>query len=85
MLIVSPPPLSETADADFAAMFDGGIAESQKLAGLYREVADQYGCGFFDAGTVAGTTPLDGVHLDAANTRAIGTALAPVVRQMLGL
>jgi len=85
VLVVSPPPQSATADADFAAMFDGGIAESRKLAGLYREVADANGCGFFDAGTVAATTPLDGVHLDAANTRAIGTALAPIVRQMLGL
>ena len=66
-------------------MFEGGIAESKKLAALYRQVADQYGCGFFDAGTVAKTTPLDGVHLDAVNTRAIGTALAPLVRKMLGL
>ena len=85
VLIVSPPPLSETDDDDFAAMFEGGIAESKKLAALYRQVADQYGCGFFDAGTVARTTPLDGVHLDADNTRAIGTALAPLVRKMLGL
>ena len=44
------------------------------------ELADEYGCGFFDAGTVAETTPLDGVHLDAENTRASATALAPVVR-----
>jgi lysophospholipase L1-like esterase len=85
VLIVSPPVLSESADVDFAVMFDGGIAESKKLAGFYREVANQQGCGFFDAGTVARTTPLDGLHLDAANTRAIGTALAPLVRQMLGL
>jgi lysophospholipase L1-like esterase len=85
VLIVSPPPLSETADADFAAMFEGGVAESKKLAPLYRQVADQYGCGFLDAGTVARTTPLDGVHLDAVNTRAIGTALAPLVLKMLEL
>ena len=85
VLVVAPPPLSATADPDFAAMFDGGITESRKLAALYREVADACGCGFFDAGTVAVTTPLDGVHLDAVNTRAIGTALAPAVRQMLGV
>ena len=83
MLIVSPPPLSARTNAEFAAMFAGGIAASQKLAALYRELADEMGCGFFDAGTVAKTTPLDGVHLDAENTRAIGTALAPVVRKML--
>jgi lysophospholipase L1-like esterase len=85
VLIVSPPPLVETADDDFSAMFEGGIPESRKLAALYRQVADQYGCGFLDAGTVARTTPLDGVHLDAANTRAIGTALVPLVKTMLGL
>ena len=43
------------------------------------------GCGFFDAGSVAKTTPLDGVHLDAQNTRSIGEALVPVVRVMLQL
>ena len=85
VLIVAPPPLSETADPDFAAMFAGGISESRKLASLYRQVADWYGCGFFDAGTVAETTPLDGVHLDAENTRAIGAALAPLAAKMLGL
>ena len=52
---------------------------------LYAALADQLGCGFFDAGTVARTTPLDGVHLDAVNTRAIGAALAPLVRVMLEL
>jgi lysophospholipase L1-like esterase len=41
------------------------------------------GCGFFDAGSVAQTTPLDGVHLDAENTREIGKALTPIVRVML--
>jgi lysophospholipase L1-like esterase len=85
VLIVSPPPLCETKDADFAAMFAGGIAESSRLAGLYAEVATNYLCGYFDAGSVASTTPLDGIHLDAGNTRAIGRALALVVRTMLGL
>ncbi len=84
ILLVSPPPLCATQDADFAAMFDGGIDESKKLAPCYRTVADATGSAFFDAGTVATTTPLDGVHLDAANTRAIGAALTPIVATMLG-
>ena len=41
--------------------------------------------GFFDAGSVARTTPRDGVHLDAANTRTLGRGLEPIVRVMLGL
>lgn len=82
VLIVAPPPLTATENADFAEMFSA-IAESRKLADAYRGAADLMGCGFFDAGSVAETTPLDGVHLDRENTRAVGRGLAPMVRQML--
>lgn len=85
VLIVAPPPLSETADPEFAAMFAGGVEQSRMIAGFYADLADAEGCGFFDAGSVAQTTPLDGVHLDAANTRAIGKGLEPIARMMLGL
>ncbi|MDO9418850.1 SGNH/GDSL hydrolase family protein [Pararhizobium sp.] len=85
ILIVAPPVLSETADAAFAAMFAGGVEQSAMLGSLYADLADEKGCGFFDAASVAKTTPLDGVHLDADNTRAIGRGLEPMVRMMLGL
>ena len=85
VLIVSPPPVCKTDNAEFAAMFDGAIEQSKRLAGLYAETAKNYACSFFDAGSVASTTPLDGIHLDAANTRAIGKALAPIAKTMLGL
>ena len=85
VLVVSPPPLCETADPVFAAMFSGGIEESAMLASLYSDLADELGCGFYDAASVAETTPLDGVHLDAANTRALGKGLEPIVRMMAGI
>jgi lysophospholipase L1-like esterase len=85
VLIVSPPPLCETANTEFSAMFAGGIEQSKMLASFYRDLADEQGADFFDAGTVAHTTPLDGVHLDAENTRAVGRALAPIVKLILGL
>ena len=85
ILIVSPPPFCETANPDFAAMFAGMIEESHMLGSMYADLADDLECGFFDAAKVAKTTPLDGIHLDADNTRAIGKALAPVVSLMLGL
>ena len=85
ILLVSPPVVSRTANADFKEMFAGGDEASRRLAPLYSALAAQTGCGFFDAGGVAETTPLDGVHLDAENTRKIGLALAPSVRDMLGL
>lgn len=85
ILLVAPPAIRETGDPDFAAMFDGGIEQSAMLASMYADLADETGCGFFDAGSVSQTTPLDGVHLDAANSRAVGRGLEPVVRLMLGL
>lgn len=85
ILLVSPPAVSRTDNAEFKDMFAGGDKASQQLAPLYAALADEAGCGFFDAGSVAVTTPLDGVHLDAENTRKIGLALAPVVRVMLEL
>lgn len=85
VLLVSPPPFCETDNAEFAAMFESRIEESKRLAGMYADLARELDCGFFDAGTVAVTTPLDGIHLDAGNTRAIGEALAPVAAGMLGL
>ncbi len=83
VLLVSPPAVRETEDINFSAMFGESIAESRKLAPLYAALAAEVNCGFFDAGTVAETTPMDGIHLDAENTRRIGAALAPKVRDML--
>lgn len=85
VLIVAPPALCETANFEFAAMFAGGIEHSKMLASLYSDLADTEGCGFFDAGSVAQTSPIDGVHLDENNTRAIGKGLEPIVRMMLGI
>ena len=85
ILVVAPPLLCETANLEYAAMFAGGVEQSRMLAGLYADLADAEGCDFFDASSVAQASPIDGVHLDAANTRAIGTGLEPVVRMMLGL
>lgn len=84
LLIVSPPPLTATDNADFAEMFSA-IEESRKLAEAYRGLAALQGCAFFDAGSVAQTTPLDGVHLDPKNTRAVGKGIAPTARRLLGL
>lgn len=85
ILVIAPPPFRETAEPGFAAMFAGGVEQSRMLGSLYADLADEQGVGFFDASSVAETTPIDGVHLDAANTRAIGKALVPITKAMLGL
>jgi lysophospholipase L1-like esterase len=83
VLLVSPPFPVETDHANLKPMFEGGTEEAKKLAGHYRRIANELGCAFFDAATIAVATPLDGVHLDAANTRRIGEGLVPVVKSIL--
>jgi len=61
------------------------VAQSQTFAYHYARRASELGVAFFDASTVARPDPADGVHLDAANTKAIGVGLAPLVKSLLGL
>lgn len=82
VLIVSPPGLCNRANGE-GPQSGRVIAEAEKLAPGYRAIAMEKGCGFFDAATVAWPNDTDGVHLDAANTRAIGAALADPVRAIL--
>jgi lysophospholipase L1-like esterase len=84
-LIMSPPALVPTEDEWFNELWGHAIAESHKFAQHYARVAEEQGVHFFDAGSVAVADKTDGGHLDAKNTRAIGAALVPVVKKILGL
>jgi lysophospholipase L1-like esterase len=85
LLLMAPPHLSQTDDEEFAGYFEHAIAESKNFAYQYQRLARETDCDFFDAGSVAKADPVDGIHLDANNTRAIGTALVPVVKRILNL
>ena len=85
VLIMSPPALCKTGDEWFNDLWGHAIDESKLFARHYKRVAEDTGVNFFDAGGVAKSDPTDGGHLDVANTRAIGEALVPVVKGILGL
>ncbi|MEP7241968.1 MAG: SGNH/GDSL hydrolase family protein [Devosia sp.] len=87
IILVAPPGVvAATAHPEMTLHFGlDGITDSVNFAKWYKLRAEEEGVGFFDAGSVAATSPLDGIHLDAANTRAIGSGLVPLVTQMLGL
>lgn len=78
VIIVSPPILCTTSAGDGPR---GGreITESEKLAPAIKSLCTEIGCEFFDAARVANTSPVDGVHLNALNTRAIGAAIARII------
>ena len=83
ILIVAPVPIQEIGSLteEFAGAEQRQIGTAEKLA----QVAAAWGCGFFDAGTVAQVDPIDGVHMNAENIAKIGYGLAPVIRARLGL
>ena len=79
LLLVSPPHFRKPATPDGVLSGGRSIAESRKLAGLYAAIAARWGCGFFDAATVAEASLKDGIHLDAQNTRAVGAAISSLL------
>jgi lysophospholipase L1-like esterase len=83
VLLVAPVPLGKVTAHSEMWGFGASRVESQRLAGMYRLVAEGRGVGFFDAGSVAQVSPLDGVHLDPAGHAALGSAMAEAVRAEL--
>lgn len=82
VLVVAPPPVLEAGC--LAEVFAGGAAKSVRLAPFLADVAARQGAGFLDAGAVIASSPLDGVHFDAAAHGALGRAVAAAVRARLG-
>ncbi len=78
VLLVAPPRMVEAP-----GITPGMIQGSHMLADAVRSVAGLCGAAFFDAGAVAKCDPGDGVHLDADNTRAIGSGLVRPMRVLL--
>ncbi len=88
IILVSPPQVVETTNENMLSNFGGLdhlLRESRDFERHYRRHAEETGVHFFDAASVAKADPRDGVHLDQANTRAIGEGLAPLVKSVLGL
>jgi lysophospholipase L1-like esterase len=83
VLIAAPPHVERTANPQFIELFGHAIDESHLFAKHYAALGAELGTGFFDAAPHAKADPFDGVHLDRANTIAIGEAIAPLVKAML--
>lgn len=82
LMLVAPPHFCARASGE-APQSGRIISESRLLGPAYRTLAAAHGCGFFDAATVSVASDVDGVHLDADNTRAIGKALIKPVQELL--
>jgi lysophospholipase L1-like esterase len=83
VLLVSPVPIGEITRHSEMWGFGESHQKSRQLARLYEVVAEDYGVGFFDAGSVAEVSTDDGIHLDAAACASLGAAMAEAVRVQL--
>lgn len=81
VLLVAPPPVGRLTE--MAEMFEGAEEKSARFAGHYRRFAEQYGCGFLDAGEAIASSDVDGIHLEATEHRRLGEAMAERVRGLL--
>jgi lysophospholipase L1-like esterase len=80
LLLVSPPPVLEAGC--LAEIFAGAAEKSKRLAAVYADIGRRHGIPVFDAGGVVASSPLDGVHYDAAEHAKLGRALAGAVRAL---
>jgi lysophospholipase L1-like esterase len=81
VLLLAPPPVSTLSD--YADMFRGAVAESQRLAAQFARVAQLKGCALLDVDAILSCSPVDGIHFDPAGHLALGQAVAQRVRALL--
>ena len=82
ILVVAPPTIAK-AKGQIAPKFEGAEKKAVGLTAAIERVSMEYGCPFFDAGSVTRTSKVDGVHLDAGQHLILGKALAQKVKSLL--
>lgn len=80
VLLIAPPPVGKLSE--FADLFEGALEKSRMFGTCYKQVAEEYGCHFLNAGEIVKPSDADGVHLDAESHRKLGVAVA---RQVLSI
>jgi len=80
VILMAPSPIEEVGL--LAEMFAGGQAKSMELADDIAAVAADLGLPFLDAGRLAHVDPVDGIHLMPDGHRAIGRAVAGMLKTM---
>jgi lysophospholipase L1-like esterase len=83
VLVVCPPP-PHAACGSMTEKFRGAGERSAGLSEAYRRMAEESGCGIFDAGRAVRVSEVDGVHLDAEEHPKLADALVDVVVKLLG-
>lgn len=84
VLLIAPPPINPVPGSEVDEDFAGGISKSQKFGEYYRSVADEHESAFLDSSLVISPSAVDGLHLDPQAHKALGLAVADIVKIILG-
>jgi lysophospholipase L1-like esterase len=80
VLLVCPPP---TVESDgFAHVFGNTVELSRKLPPCYRQLAQECGAAFLEAGKFIKTSPADGIHLEPEEHLKLAAAVADAVKAL---
>ena len=82
IIVIAPPPI-QSAKGEMADKFLDAARKAVGLPAALASVALETQCEFFDAGKIITTSKIDGVHLDQDQHLKLGTALAPIVANVL--
>jgi lysophospholipase L1-like esterase len=82
VLVICPPPLLESPV--FGDIFSGSVEISKLLPPYYKQICEESGAFFFDAGTAAKTSPADGIHLEPSEHLRLAEAVAKIIHTMDG-
>lgn len=80
IMLISPPPVTEGDNPDVTRE---KVVQSERLAEIIEPLATATDCAFFNAAEICRASPIDGFHLEAGDSRALGIALKSVVETML--
>jgi lysophospholipase L1-like esterase len=75
VLLIAPAPVSD-GHCPFWHLFDDAPARSRQFADAYREIAEDRGIPFLNAGDYASCPEPDCIHIDDAGHRALGESVA---------
>lgn len=82
-ILIAAPPAAKAPRGEMAEKFAGAERRCKGHARELEKVAKEFACFFFDAGSVAKVSKIDGVHLDADQHARLGVAMSEVVRRCL--
>jgi lysophospholipase L1-like esterase len=83
LLLVCPPKVGSLAHLpDLDAKIPNGIARSEQFPKYYEALAISLGCAYLNSQDYVQTSPVDGIHLEAAEQPKLAYAIAEKIRAM---